>query len=118
MRRVLIVDDEVDLLLALSVLLQSSGYQVFEARTGAGGLAAAEREKPDVVILDVGLPDVSGVEVLRQLRERGTQAAILVLSAHASRHTERSAAAEGADAYVTKPFNPDELLQTLDRLLG
>ncbi|MDQ4143662.1 MAG: response regulator [Actinomycetota bacterium] len=118
MKRILVVDDEMDLLLAIGVLLQSAGYEVVETSTGQEGIEAAEREDPDVVVLDIGLPDISGVEVLRHLRAAGNRAKIVILSAHASGHTEATATAEGADGYLTKPFNPEELLQMLERVLA
>lgn len=116
MTSVLVIDDEVDLLLALSVLLESEGYDVIQASTGEEGLAAVEHSDPDVVILDVGLPDISGVEVLRGLRGNKTRAKIIILSAHASGHTQEVTEREGADGYVTKPFDREALLETLRRV--
>lgn len=118
MKTVLVVDDEVDLLLAVTMLLEASGYRVLNASTGAGGLEVAERERPDAVVLDMGLPDMDGLDVLRELSAWGEPPRLIVLSAHASGHTARKAQELGCDAYLFKPFEPDELTSTLDALLG
>lgn len=109
MTRILLVDDEPAILAAVEPLLTSRGYQVRTAVSGRGALSAAEKDEPDLVILDLGLPDTDGVEVCRALRERRALP-IIVLSA---RHTERDKVAAldaGADDYVTKPFGSEELL--------
>ena len=109
MTRVLVVDDDRQLLRALQITLTARGYAVVPAATGADALAIASAKPPDVVILDLGLPDLDGVAVVEGLR--GWSAApIIVLSA---RHEERAkvrALDAGADDYVTKPFGMDELL--------
>jgi two-component system, OmpR family, KDP operon response regulator KdpE len=112
MTRVLAVDDDRQLLRALQITLAARGYDVVPAATGAGALAAASAAPPDVVILDLGLPDLDGVAVIEGLRGWCT-APIIVLSA---RHEERAkvrALDAGADDYVTKPFGMDELLARL-----
>jgi two-component system KDP operon response regulator KdpE len=110
--KVLIVEDERTLLRALAMNLAARGYQVLEAATGADALGAARTEAPDLVLLDLGLPDLSGLEVIRALR---TQSAvpILVLSARSSSGEKVAALDLGADDYVTKPFSMDELLARL-----
>jgi two-component system KDP operon response regulator KdpE len=112
MTRVLVVDDDRQLLRALQITLAARDYQVVPAATGAGALAAASSSPPDVVILDLGLPDLDGVAVIEGLRGWCT-APIIVLSA---RHEERAkvrALDAGADDYVTKPFGMEELLARL-----
>jgi two-component system, OmpR family, KDP operon response regulator KdpE len=107
--RVLVVDDDRQLLRALQITLTARGYAVVPAATGADALAAASAKPPDVVILDLGLPDLDGVAVVEGLRGWST-APIIVLSA---RHEERAkvrALDAGADDYVTKPFGMAELL--------
>ena len=109
MTRVLVVDDDRKLLRALQITLTARGYAVVPAATGADALAAASAKPPDVVILDLGLPDLDGVAVVEGLRGWST-APIIVLSA---RHEERAkvrALDAGADDYVTKPFGMAELL--------
>jgi two-component system, OmpR family, KDP operon response regulator KdpE len=110
--RVLVVDDEPQILRALQMKLGSEGYQVDTARTAAEARTAAAAHPPDAVILDVLLPDGSGTDVCRELREWST-ASILMLSAVGD-ETEKIAALDaGADDYVTKPFSVDELLARL-----
>jgi two-component system, OmpR family, KDP operon response regulator KdpE len=109
MSRILVVDDDRQLLRALRINFTARGYEVVVAVTGAQGLSAASREGPDLVIVDLGLPDMDGVEVVEGVR--GWSAVpVIVLSA---RHLEQSkvrALDAGADDYVTKPFGMDELL--------
>jgi two-component system KDP operon response regulator KdpE len=107
--RVLLVDDDRQLLRALRVNLSARGYEVLSAPDGAAALAVASRNPPDLVILDLGLPDLDGIAVVEGLRG-WSRAPIIVLSA---RHTEAAkvdALDAGADDYVTKPFGMDELL--------
>ncbi len=114
---VLVIDDEIDLLLAVAMLLEGAGYRVLEASTASAGLELAEREMPDAVVLDMGLPDMEGLELLRRLNERPDKPRLIVLSAHASGHTARAAHEVGCDAYLFKPFDPDELLRTIETAL-
>lgn len=107
--RILLVDDEVSIQGAMVPLLRSRGYDVSVATTGQEALEAFAREPPDLVILDLGLPDISGADVCRQLRER-SETPILILSARGAEQDKVSALDQGADDYVTKPFGPEELL--------
>jgi two-component system, OmpR family, KDP operon response regulator KdpE len=110
--RVLVVDDDQQILRALRINLTAHGYQVLLAPDGAGALRAAADGHPDVVVLDLGLPDMDGVEVIEGLRG-WTTVPIIVLSARVgSAHTVRALDA-GADDYVTKPFGMAELLARL-----
>jgi two-component system KDP operon response regulator KdpE len=109
MSRILLVDDEPTILAALVPLLRSRGYDVMTATTGLGALDAVDREPPHLVILDLGLPDLDGVEVCRRLRE-GRSVPILVLSARGAETQKVAALDAGADDYVTKPFGTEELL--------
>jgi len=110
--KVLIVDDEAPFLRALSVSLRARGYDVDEAETGEAGLTLAARGHPDVIVLDLGLPGMSGLDVLRQLRT-WTGTPVIVLSARQSEPTKVEALDLGADDYVTKPFGFNELLARL-----
>jgi two-component system, OmpR family, KDP operon response regulator KdpE len=107
--RVLFIDDEPSVRQATATLLRSRGYAVTLAGTGAEGLSAFEREKPDLVILDLGLPDANGVDICRQLRARA-DVPIVILSVRGDETTKVHALDAGADDYVTKPFGPEELL--------
>jgi two-component system KDP operon response regulator KdpE len=109
MTRVLIVDDDLQLLRALRIALSARGYDVATAHDGATGLAVASHMSPDLVIVDLGLPDMDGVTVVEGLR--GWLAApIIVLSARHIEHAKINALDAGADDYVTKPFGMGELL--------
>jgi len=112
---ILLVEDEPDLVLALRSLLEDRGHDVLEAATGAGALRLATERRPDVVVLDVGLPDMDGLAVLSELRTwpGREQPAVVVISAHASGHTAARARALGCEHYVTKPFDPIDLVETI-----
>ncbi len=112
MTRVLVVDDEPQILRALRINLSARGYQVLTAPDGAGALRAAADGKPDVVVLDLGLPDLDGTEVIAGLRGWST-VPIIVLSARTDSGDKVQALDAGADDYVTKPFGMDELLARL-----
>jgi two-component system KDP operon response regulator KdpE len=109
MTRVLVVDDEPQILRALRINLRVRDYDVHVAATGAEALEVAGRYPPDLVILDLGLPDLDGVEVIEGLRG-WTQAPIIVLSGRADSTDKVEALDAGADDYVTKPFGMEELL--------
>jgi two-component system, OmpR family, KDP operon response regulator KdpE len=109
---VLLIDDDPHLLLTLRITLAARGYQVITACTGAAGLRAAAAQDPTVVVLDIGLPDLSGFEVLRVLRGWMT-APVLVLSARTDPRDKVEALDAGADDYLTKPFDMEELLARL-----
>ena len=109
MTRVLVVDDEPQILRALRINLRVREYQVDVAATGTEALETAARHPPDLVILDLGLPDLDGVEVIQGLRA-WTKAPIIVLSGRADSTDKVEALDAGADDYITKPFGMEELL--------
>ena len=112
MTRVLVVDDEPGVLRALAINLRARRYAVDVAASGAEALETATRHPPEVVVLDLGLPDMDGVEVIEGLRG-WSQAPIIVLSARGAQQDKVVALDAGADDYVTKPFGMDELLARL-----
>ena len=107
--RILLVDDEPAIQRALAPLLRSRGYLVEVAGTGADALRLADDATPDLVVLDLGLPDLEGTEVCRRIRLT-SRVPIIVLSARGSDADKVNALDLGADDYVTKPFSPEELL--------
>jgi len=109
---VLIIDDEVQIRRLLRVTLEASGYRVLEADGGQAGLVEAAQRNPSVIILDLGLPDLDGLSVLKRLRE-WSRAPVLVLSVQEGETDKVSALDHGADDYMTKPFSTAELLARL-----
>jgi two-component system KDP operon response regulator KdpE len=111
--RVLVVDDEPAILRFLRAGLGSQGYVVIEAETGGAALDAVRQKRADLVVLDLGLPDVDGLEVIRRIRDSGAMLPIIVLSSREDEKAKVMALDLGADDYVTKPFGVDELLARL-----
>jgi two-component system, OmpR family, KDP operon response regulator KdpE len=107
--KVLLVDDEPNIVSTLGPLLRSRGYDVRTAMTGHAAVQAVERDAPDVIVLDLGLPDIDGSEVCRIIRETHS-VPIVVLSARGAEDDKVRALDLGADDYVTKPFGAEELL--------
>ncbi len=108
----LIVDDEVQIRRLLRVVLEAEDYQVHEAETGQQGLTETASRRPDIILLDLGLPDLDGLEVLKRLRE-WSEAPVLVLSVRDDEAGKVAALDAGAEDYVTKPFSTPELLARL-----
>jgi two-component system KDP operon response regulator KdpE len=116
MTRVLVVDDEPQIVRALQINLKARGYEVHLAGSGTAALKVAAQHPPELVILDLGLPDFDGVDVIRGLRG-WTDAPILVLSGRTDQTDKVEALDAGADDYVTKPFGIDELLARMRAVL-
>ena len=110
MTRILVVDDEPPIRRLLHTSLASQGFQIVEAATGSEALDEVEQAPPDLIVLDLGLPDMQGQEVIRLLREQGSAVPIVVLSSRTDETGKVEALDLGADDYVTKPFGTDELL--------
>jgi two-component system KDP operon response regulator KdpE len=106
---VLLIEDEAEIRRFLRTSLPAHGYRLYEATTAKDGLAQAKARNPDIILLDLGLPDVDGTEVIRQVRE-WSSIPILVLSAREHEQAKVAALDLGADDYVTKPFGVNELL--------
>ncbi len=114
--RILVVDDEPQILRALTTTLRGAGYDVQQAATGHDALAAVAVHPPDAVVLDLILPDLSGIEVCREIR-RASDVPVIVLSAVGEERTKVDALDAGADDYVTKPFGVEELEARLRAVL-
>jgi two-component system KDP operon response regulator KdpE len=108
----LVIDDEVQIRRLLRLTLEAHGYRVFEAATGQDGLLEAAQRRPEIVLLDLGLPDLDGVTVLKRLRE-WSRVPVVVLSVRGREEDKIAALDAGADDYVTKPFATGELLARL-----
>ncbi len=113
---ILIIDDEVQIRRFLKIGLESSGYRVFEAGDGTAGLSAAVMKKPDLILLDLNLPDIGGVEILKRLREWNRNP-VIVLTVRESEHDKIDLLDAGADDYLTKPFSMGELLARIRAVL-
>lgn len=118
-KKVLVVDDEADYLNIAAGLLEAEGYAVLKASTGADGLAAAGAGHPDLVVLDIGLPDMSGLEVNRRLKQEPATSSIPVLlfTVRSELDLVKKALASGAVGYTVKPFDPDQFLRDVARYL-
>jgi len=110
--RILVIEDEQEIRRFLRVSLASHGYRLVESATGKEGVMQAASQQPDVIVLDLGLPDIDGMDVIRQVRE-WSQVPIIILSARGQEHEKVGALDAGADDYLTKPFSVGELLARL-----
>ena len=115
--KLLIVDDEVDLLAELEPLLERAGYDVCKATDGHQALELMEREKPDLVILDVLMPRLDGREVVRRLRQSDNWVPIILLTKVGTPSERAMSLQEGADDYINKPFDPMELIARVQAVL-
>jgi two-component system KDP operon response regulator KdpE len=106
---ILIIDDEPQIRQVLRVMFQAQGYQTVEAANGADGLVATFTTNPDCIVLDIGLPDLSGIEVLQSIR-RHSEVAVIMLTIHDDEQEKVRALDGGADDYITKPFGARELM--------
>lgn len=120
-RNILIIDDSAGIRTFLNVSLQGVGAQIYEAHTADAGLKLYSSVKPDVVILDLGLPDADGLELLPLLRstplEDGKQPAIIVLTVRNDSYTRKISRERGANGYITKPFMVEELYEAIEEVL-
>jgi len=117
MAKILIIEDQKDMVTGLVFNLEAQGYEVAAAYDGEAGLSAAEREKPDLVILDIMLPKKDGFEVCRELRRKGRDIPILMLTARREEADKVLGLEIGADDYLTKPFGLSEFLARVKALL-
>ena len=118
-KTILIVDDDPEIIESVKIALQSEGYTVFYARDGNQGLALAERENPDLIILDMMMPKRSGFLVLEKLRRtRRVPIRIIMVTANEGNRHKSYAETLGVDDYIRKPFAMDRLLDSVNRLLG
>ncbi len=118
-KRILLVDDDREIIDSLQIALQAAGYEVVIARDGNQGLALADRENPDLVILDMMMPKRSGFLVLEKLRRtRPVPVRVIMITANEGSRHKAYAEMLGVDDYIRKPFAMDRLLESVTRLLG
>ena len=120
MAKVLVVDDEPNIVLSLEFLMQQAGFDVVTAEDGESALASVAEGAPDLVLLDISLPGISGFDVLEQLRADPAHAnlPIIMLTAHGREVEREKGLALGADDYITKPFSTQALVDKVQGLLG
>lgn len=118
-RSVLLVDDEVDIIISLKIALDAAGYEVVSTTDGPEAVKLATEKAPDVVVLDVGMPQMDGFEVLRQLKANPATSSIpvIMLTANNSLSSMEKSWELGGDLYLTKPFRPAELAHLIDTIL-
>ena len=116
--RILVVDDEDSILQGIEQNLLYAGYEVITAEDGPGALESACDKSPDLIVLDIMLPGISGFEVCRRLRDRGMQMPVIMLTARGDEFDKLHGFEIGADDYVTKPFSVDELLARIKAILA
>lgn len=116
-RRILLVDDEEDLRNLVSAIVADLGYEVETAKDGVDAIEKVEKDPPDLILLDLLLPGIDGLAVLRYLRESGSQVPIVLLTACSDERTIRKAMQEGASGYVPKPFRIRDLAEICERFL-
>ena|SRR5690554_3133503 len=120
MAKVLVVDDEPNIVLSLEFLMQQAGFDVTTALDGESALALVNENPPDLVLLDISLPGISGFEVLEQLRNQPSfkRLPIVMLTAHGREVEREKGLALGADDYITKPFSTRQLVEKVQALLN
>lgn len=118
--KILLADDEPELRLLLSVTLGLEHYEILEASTGTDALAMAQQQHPDLVLLDVRMPDLNGLEVCRRIKGDAAlqHIPVVMISVLAMPSDRESARAAGADCYITKPFSPLQLVEVVQALIG
>ena len=119
-KKILLVDDEIDFVELVRVRLENSNYEVIVAYDGEEGLERAEQEHPDLIILDILLPKISGFDICRKLKfdENFKKIPIIMLTAKFQQSDKKFGIAMGADAYMTKPFEPQALIEKIRELLN
>jgi len=118
MDKVLLIDDEKDILDSLSSILKEEGFDVLKAASGGEGLSMFEREKPDVVLLDVWMPDMDGLQILKRMKKKDSSAIVIVISGHGTISTAVEAVKLGAYDFLEKPLSIDKVLEVIERSLG
>ena len=120
MKRILVVEDNDTNLYLIRFMLKKSGYEVIEARDGASGVESAVKEKPDLVIMDIQLPDINGLEATKRIRasKAGSDLPIVALTSYAMTGDREKALAAGCTGYVEKPINPETFMAEIEKYLA
>jgi DNA-binding response OmpR family regulator len=118
-KKILIVDDEVNVVKSLTDLLQAKGYEAASALDGAAGIRAMKKEKPDLVLLDIMMPKVSGLEFLKRIKKKtgSVQIPIIMLTARSDKESLNASMRGYAEKFIVKPYDPQELLESIESSL-
>lgn len=119
MKRILVVEDNEANLYLIRFMLKKSGYKVIEARDGMSGIELAAKEKPDLIIMDIQLPDINGLEATKRIRalEAGSEVPIIALTSYAMAGDRKKALNAGCTGYIEKPINPDTFMAEIEKYL-
>ncbi len=119
MKRILVVEDNETNLYLIRFILEKSGYEVIEAREGAVGVELAVKEKPDLILMDIQLPDIDGLDVTKRIRasEADAEIPIIALTSYAMVGDKEKALAAGCTGYIEKPINPDTFIAEIEKFL-
>ncbi len=120
MKKILLVEDNPNNSYLISYLLKNKGYLIIEARSGEVGVASAIKEKPDLILMDIQLPGIDGLEAVRQIRasESDGKIPIIALTSHAMTGDKQKALLAGCTGYIEKPINPETFLQEIEKYLS
>jgi len=116
LKRILVVEDNKDNLYLIGFILRNSGFEVIEAERGEIGIELALKEKPDLIIMDIQLPDIDGLEVTRRIRELNKLVPIVAFTSYAMTGDREKALAAGCSGYIEKPINPETFITEINRL--
>ncbi|WP_295453474.1 response regulator [uncultured Thiodictyon sp.] len=116
-RKILIIEDDPDLLALIRHVLQREGYQVFIASNGADGILVNERQDPDLILLDLRMPEMDGIETLRNIREYDGRVVMVILTGYGCPDTIREAADLDVSEYLSKPFENSDLVEVIGKAL-
>jgi len=119
MKRILVIEDDETNMYLIGFILRKNGYEVIEARTGEEGVELAIREKPDLVLMDIQLPDIDGLEATKRIRESEADGKIpiIALTSYAMTGDREKALAAGCTGYIEKPINPDTFIGEIEKYL-
>ncbi|MBI4802937.1 MAG: response regulator [Elusimicrobia bacterium] len=116
-RKILVIDDERDLREVMTELLETAGYRAISAANGADGVRMNEQENPDIIVLDLRMPGMDGIETLRRIREQDSGVSVVILTANGGAGTIREAAGLTVSEYLSKPFENQEFIKLIGDLL-
>lgn len=117
MKRVLVIEDNENNLYLIRFILEKNGYEVIEAMTGKSGMEAAAKEKPDMILMDIQLPDITGYEVTRRIRafEADGEVPIIAITSFAMTGDKEKALEAGCTGYIEKPINPETIIMEIEK---